>query len=465
MPMHKKLRLNVGSVIALLAVIVGLILALFPSAFFPPEKSGIVALAIVSIGFWATMVIPEHLTSLLFFFLAMFFSLAPASVVFSGFESTAVWLIFGGLVIGVGITDTGLGKRIADKVVVHLNGSYVRIISGVVIAGVLFSFLMPSSMGRVIFLIPVTLAIVDHFGFAPGSNGRTGIVLAVILGSVIPAYAILPSNVVNMVLVGMAETQFNISPLYGEYLALHFPVLGILKAVVIIGLIVWSYPDRPERMVNKESITKDHLSKNQKMLSVILIILLVLWITDFMHNISPAWIALGGAVLLLMPGINIVNARQFNQDVHYGSLFFVAGILGLGGVVNHSGLGDILAHKLIALLPLGEDNSFVNYFSLGLASLFTGIVTTIPGAPAIITPLSDQLSTVTGLPIKTIIMTQMLGFSTVVFPYQVPSIVVGMHMSGEKMAPAIKLCAVLAAITIFFLLPVNYFWWKVLGWI
>jgi anion transporter len=463
--MYKKFKTNIGSIVALLAIAGGLILAVYPPAFFSPQESRVAALAIVAIGFWATMIIPEHLTALLFFFLAMIFSLAPANVVFSGFESTAMWLIFGGLVIGVGITGTGLGNRIADKVVVHLNGNYLRIISGVVIAGVLFSFLMPSSMGRIIFLIPVTLAIADHFGFAEGSNGRIGIVLAATLGTVIPAYAILPSNVVNMVLVGMAETQFNISLLYGEYLALHFPVLGLLKSLVIIGLIVWMYPDKPGKAEKGEMKKTRPMSKNELLLSVILIVLLALWITDFIHHISPAWIALGGAVLLLMPRINIVTSKQFNGNINYGSLFFVAGILGLGGMVSHSGLGDMLAQKLIASLPLGEDRPFINYISLSLASLFTAVGATIPGAPAVITPLSDQLSVVTGWPIKTIIMTQMLGFSTVIFPYQVPSIVIGMQLSGEKLSSAIKVCFILAVITIFFLLPINYFWWKALGWL
>ena len=412
------------------------------------------------------MIIPEYLTALMFFFLAMIFSLAPASVVFSGFESTALWLIFGGLVIGVGITGTGLGNRIADKIVVHLNGSYLRIISGVVFAGVLFSFLMPSSMARVIFLIPVALAIANHFGFTEGSNGRIGIVLAVTLGTVIPSYTILPSNVVNMVLVGMAETQFNISPLYGEYLALHFPVLGLLKSIVLIGIIVWFYPDEPPKTVKGEVVIQTgSMSKNQRVLSVILIVLLALWITDFIHHISPAWIALGGAVLLLLPGINIVDSRQFNGSINYGSLFFVAGILGLGGMVSHSGLGDILARNLIAILPLGEDCPFSNYISLSLASLLTAIATTMTGAPAVLTPLSDQLSAVTGWPTESIIMSQMLGFSTVILPYQSPAIVVGMHLSGEKLTTAMKVCFILAVITILMLLPLNYFWWKALGWI
>jgi len=62
-------------------------------------------------------------------------------------------------------------------------------------------------------------------------------------------------------------------------------------------------------------------------------------------------------------------------------------------------------------------------------------------------------------------MMQVVGFSTTIFPYQAPPIIIGMQLSGEKFVSAVKLCLVLAVLTLIFLLPVNYFWWKILGWI
>ncbi|MDY6988022.1 MAG: SLC13 family permease [Thermodesulfobacteriota bacterium] len=465
MSMRQDLRFNFTFFVSTLAITAGIILALYPPSRLSPEESKAAALGVITIGFWATGAIPQHLTALLFFLLAMLFSVAPANVIFSGFGSTALWLIFGGLVIGVAITSTGLGKTVADRLAVHLDGSYFRIISGVVTIGVLFAFLMPSAMGRVVLLIPIIGELATHFGFERGSNGRTGIFLAGILGSFVPAFAILPANVPNMVLVGLSETLFHMSPLYGEYLLLHFPVLGVLRAAVIVALILWLYPDKP-REANNEALTPARaMSKDARLLSVVLLVLLALWITDFIHHVSPAWVALAGAVFLLLPKINLVNKKQFNEKINYGSLFFVAGILGLGAMVSHSGLGDTLAKGLIGLLPFGEGSPFWDYMSLSLASLLTGVATTAPGVPAVITPLSDTLSQVTSLPLKTVLMTQVLGFSTVIFPYQAPPIAIGMQLAGEKLFAAFRVCFLLAIISIFFLLPLNYFWWKVLGWV
>lgn len=361
--------------------------------------------------------------------------------------------------------STGLGKRMADWAATLLHGSYLKIIAGLVTAGVLFSFLMPSAMGRVVLLTPIALSIATHFGFKNGAKGRTGICLAVILGTFIPAFGILPANVPNMVLIGMAETQYQLSLLYGPYLLLHFPVLTFLKAILIVGLIVWLYPDTPQETEKKNEQETLHWTQQEIILAIALLLMLVLWMTDFIHHISPAWIALSGAVFLLFPGINIVSKKQFNQNINWASIFFIAGILGLGGMISSSGLGDTLAGKIISLLPLGENQNFTNYASISFAATITGIATTLPGVPAVFTPLSESIAQTTDLPITTILMMQVIGFSTTIFPYQAPPIVIGMQLSGEKFSSAAKICALLALITALFLLPLNYFWWKILGWL
>jgi di/tricarboxylate transporter len=463
--MFLKFYNNFRFLVFILSIALGLIFLVFPPASLSPEESKTAALVIIVISLWATGILPEHLTAMFFFFVAMLLSISPPQVIFSGFATTAFWLVFGGLVIGVGITGTGFGNRIASKIVVHLEGSYFRLIGGLVTMGILFAFLMPSPIGRVLLLIPIAIKISNYFGFKKGSKGYTGIILAVILGTVIPAFTILPANAVNMILAGMSETQFQISILYGDYLFLNFPVLGILKALILIILILMLYPDKPKKIKTGEVITIGPISQNETVLSIIIIILLALWMTDFIHKISPAWISLGGALLLLFPGIQIVNSRQFNEKINFGSLFYLAGILGIGGMVSHSGLGDVLANKLITSLPFTEDKPFLNYILLSFASSLTGIIATLPGVPAVMTPIADSLSQVTGLPLKTVIMTQVLGFSTTFFPYQIPSVVIGIQISGEKLSVSAKLFLALAVITFIFLLPINYFWWKAFGWI
>ncbi len=457
--------LKLPQLFATFTTIVSILLLKFPPAILQGQEIKTAALTVFIIGLLATSVIPAYLTAFALFLCCMLFKIVPASVIFSGFASAALWLIFSGLILGIALKSTGLGDRIAAKIATHLEGkNYTTIISGVVVFGVLLGFIMPSAMGRIVLLIPIALGLAKSFGFEAGSNGRKGIVLAATFGSTMPASAILPSNVPNMVMAGTAETIYNISPMYGEYLLLHFPILGLLKAAIIVWLVIRMYPDTPVAAQNQVKINAP-LSVGEWKLSFILVALLVLWFTDFIHHISPAWVALSAAFLLLLPKRGLITGKQFNEKVNYGSLFFVAGVLGLGAMVAHSGLGSILANGLLSVLPLEVDHPLLNYISLALTATLTGVATTVPGAPAVLTPLAADMADASGLPIKTLLMSQVLGFSTVVFPYQAPPLVVGMQLAGEKMGPAVKFCLILALLTIVLLLPVNYIWWSILGWL
>ena len=146
------------------------------------------------------------------------------------------------------------------------------------------------------------------------------------------------------------------------------------------------------------------------------------------------------------------------------SILFVAGALALGAVVNTSGLGTLIGSGLLKVLPLEQGQNALNFFSLSLMSFFTGFVTTTPGVPAVLTPLAKEISAVTGFNLETVLMTQVVGFSTVVFPFQVAPLVVAMQLSGEKLGSLLKLTAPLAAITLIVLLPLDYLWWALLGW-
>jgi hypothetical protein len=56
-----------------------------------------------------------------------------------------------------------------------------------------------------------------------------------------------------------------------------------------------------------------------------------------------------------------------------------------------------------------------------------------------------------------------LGGSTL--PFESPPIMVGMQIGGVGIRPASKLCLALAAVTILVLLPLDYLWWQLLGYL
>jgi len=450
--------------VAAALVLSSAVIAAFGPVVLPAHTARALGLTIFTIGFWATGVIPEYLTSLAFFSLAMLFSVSPGHVVFSGFTSSVVWLVFGGLVLGVAIKQTGLGERIAGRLALTFGKTYGRIITGMVVVGMVLSFLIPATVSRVILLTPIASALAARFGFREGSNGYTGILTAAVFGTFLPAFAVLTANAPNLVLAGAAETLYGFKPVYGEYLRLHFPVLGLIKAVMLIGLILWLYPDRPHLSL-PDRVRRTPLSVDEKRLSLILALTIGLWLTDFQHHISPAWIGLSAGVVCLLPVFRLVPAEGFRREINYGILFFLAGIIGFSAMLRDSGVGDHLAKFLLAVLPLAPDSPLLNYTAITAATFLTGIATTLPAVPAVLAPLADEMAQAAAIPVETALMIQVVGFSLFLFPFQAPPVVLAIQMGALKPGTVIHFLIFMTAASILFVLPINFLWWRMIGWI
>jgi len=420
----------------------------------------VLGLIILTIGLWATGALPEHLTAIVFFSLIMLFGLAPAGVAFSGFESPALWLICGGLILGVAVQSTGLGQRLADRLVRVMGTSYAGVIFGVLTMGVVLGFLMPSSMGRVVLLLPIALALADSLGFAAGSTGRTGVILAAVIGTFLVTFSILPANVPNVLLFGLSDQIYGVVPTYGAWLLLHFPVLGLLKAVVSGILILILFPARPRAAAAGAPI--EPLSDKDRRLGLILVLALIGFATDFLHGISPAWISLSAAAVCMVPALGLFGQRDFAK-VNFASLVYLAGIFGLGALVAESGWGARLGEALAQIGPFDPAQPLVNFIALGGTAMAVGLGTTLPGIPAVLTPLAGDLAALSGLPLESVLMTQVVGFSTPLLPYQAPPLVIAMQLAGIRLIDGTRLLLAIAAATILLLLPLDYLWWRLLG--
>jgi di/tricarboxylate transporter len=459
------MKISVKSLGVISAVCLALWLVVSPPALFTPAAGRAAAFTLVILSFWATGFVAEYLTALIFFTGAVLFKIAPPNVIFSGFSSGAFWLILGGMILGVGINATGLGQRIAAQVTTRLNRGYAGLTGGLVFSSAVSGLLMPSALGRVVLLVPIAVTVAEQFGLDKDRKGYVGVIAAVVLGSFLPGFAILPANVPNMVLSGLSETLYQYTPLYGEYLLLHFPVLGIVKSLILWGLILVLFPDTLSKTSHRTESQAGAMSKSETTLSLILGIMLAFWIFDFLHHISPAWVAMVGACIVLLPVVGIVNTQLFQQKINFSSLFYIAGILGLGQMINATGLGSILAKQCISILPFDSATPFLNYLYLAGLSLVTGIFTTQPGVPAVLTPFAGELAAATGFSLKAVLMTQVIGFSQPIFPYQVPPLLLGMQLAGVPIFEGFKLCLSLALATLVLLIPLDYLWWQLLGWL
>lgn len=454
---------NWQRIIAGIGLAVGVLLFVLPAPEgWPPRALSALGLVAIAVGFWSTEALPVHITSFIIFFLALVLSIAPPSVVFSGFHSGAVWLVFAGIVIGIAVHQTGIGARIAESAISRVGHSYAGLVAGIGLAGFVSAFLMPSAMGRIVIMAPVIAAIAERLGYGENSRGRSGLILTFCFCTVFPAMGILPATVPNVVFAGAAESIHGITFRYTDFMALHLTVAGLSSLVVILGL-VWlmfrEAPPTPDRLAD----TPTSVSPAGKRLALILLITLGFWLTDKFHGVAPAWIGLGAAVICLLPAAKLVEASALVQKANYSPWFFVAGIIGLGAMVADTGLAKILGAELIDLVGFESKSDGVKFGALTAIGGMLTFALNPAGVPAVLSPMAGDIAQATGWPLETVLMTQVNSFFIILVPYQLAPVFAGVLLTRVPIGYCARLGFIYSMIYLFAIVPLNFLWWRHIG--
>ena len=178
------------------------------------------------------------------------------------------------------------------------------------------------------------------------------------------------------------------------------------------------------------------MSRDEKRLAWLLVVVLTLWVTESWHGVGPAWTGLAAAVITLLPRVGFISGEEFSSGVNIRTCIYVAGILGLA---------------ITSFLALTGITSALNF------------IMTANGVPALYTTFAQSFSDATGFPLLSVIMIQVLGYSTPLLPYQASPIVVAMGLGKVPARAGMLLCIALAAVSYLILLPLDYLWYQALG--
>ena len=443
-----------------------LLAAAVAAALFQPAGGGAAAWALpamlVTIALWSGGFLPDHVTGRGFLAVLLLLNLAPAPVVLSGFTSSALWLVLAGLVIGQAMDETGLGRRLAAMARGLEGARYGGVVGFIVALGVGAIFIMPSATGRIVLMLGIVAPLAGHLGYRPGSRGHCGLLLAAAFGTFLPAFAVLPANVPNMVLAGSLEKLTGHGFTFAQYLLVHFPVLGIGRALAVWAVITVLYAEPAGAAAGAGAAGPGPWSRGERRLALVLATAVVLWVSDSWHHISPAWVALAGAVICLVPRFGVLPADAIRR-LNMATIFHVGAVIGLGTVADHLGLGAWMANSILGGMPLTGSGGTGDFAALITLSTLLGVLTTAPGVPAVLVPMAATLSARSGFSIDDVALIQMLGISTVLLPHQVPPLMAAVQVSGVAYHEYVRLCLLLAAISVLVLLPLDGLWWVALG--
>lgn len=423
----------------------------------------VAAISIAAIALFATRALPEPVTAAATFLAFLAVSAAPPDVIFSGFATGGFWLLFSGLVIGTAISTTGLARQIALRIFQRTGASYARAVWLLGTGGFLLGLLVPSAIPRVIVMMPITLALSEAMGFKPGSRGMVGLTITSAMTTLVPTYVFLTANLPTIVQFGAMETIYGVSTTFTGYLLYQLPV-NLMRMVVLMAALLLLMRGAEGAPGGDDGVEAPKpLDTAQKRLLSILVVAILLWVSDFAHGISPAWVALAAAAALLAPPLGIMENTAMKKEIDLSPAFFIAAVFAVSAVAVHSGLSDAFADAVIPRLGLGEGGSLRDLYSVVGFSTLISHLTTAPATPVVLAPLAQPIADAAGWTLETVAMAQVIGIATTVLPYQAPPLVLAIALAGIPVAALTRVCLILAVAVIFPGVPLTWAWWTLLG--
>lgn len=337
-----------------------------------PQKVTAIIFFVAAI-LWIFELIPLYATSFVIVILEVLWLLpkiegAKAGTFLSPFFSTTIILFLGGFVLAKGLESYKIDELVAEKILENTGGRPgLTLFAFLAVSGFLSMWMSNTAVTAL--MLAVTLPVVRKLA---DKNYAKALLISIAFGANIGGMGTpigTPPNAIALDYLKKAGVGIN----FARWVAFAFPFVVILTIIAWLFLYFF-FPHKVEKV--EMHVSADTTRRRDPRVKVIIIVSLLtalLWLTESIHKIDAAYIAL--LPVLIYFSFNILERKDFNS-LSWDVLILMGGGLSLGEAFKVSGLGSYIVN------------------SLGLTNLsFTGQLALLAGITAIITNFMSNTST------------------------------------------------------------------------
>ena len=326
----------------------------------PVTKHGCAIVGFMVVA-WITRAMDYALAGLVGCFLFWALGVVRFPVAFSGFANDTAWFIFGALLLGVIATRSGVARRLAYFIMLHVGITYPRILLGLILTDFLLTFIVPSGIARVVVMASIALGLAEAFKSGVGSNVSRGMFL-------ILSYT---ANIFDKMIIagagaitarGLIEKVGGVEVLWSYWFIAFLPC-SIITVLAAWCLTLWLYPPETVALEGGYEYLRAEIAKMgawsapEKKAALLMAVAIVLWLTDFLHHISPAIIGMGVGLFALLPRVGILDIEDMKR-LNYLPVFFVAAAVSMGTVLEATKGLEVLTNYMFAWMQPFMTNIF-----------------------------------------------------------------------------------------------------------
>ncbi|MDD3224487.1 MAG: anion permease [Clostridium sp.] len=241
--------------------------------------------------------------------MAQLLNVTSTAKAIAGFGESSIWLIVIAFFISRGFIKTGLGSRIAYQFVKFFGKSTLGLCYSIEFCDLVMAPATPSNTARAGGIIyPIIKSLSDSFHSKPedGTERKIGsfLIFSEFHGNIITSAMFMTAMAANPLAQTLAQSLgVNISWL-SWFIAALIP--GIISLIVIPLIIYKIYPPEIKVTKNAPELARKKLKemgplkKEEKFMTAIFILILLLWVTQTLTGIDATLTALVGLSLLLI---------------------------------------------------------------------------------------------------------------------------------------------------------------------
>lgn len=268
----------------------------------------------------------------------------PADIL-SGFGNTTMWLIVSAFLFAKGFVKTGLGRRIAYKIMAAIGDSSLKLAYAMALSDLVISPATPSNTARGGgILYPIVRSLSAAFGSEPGPSQRkigSFLMVSTFQSDCITSAMFLTSVAPNSLVAALAMQTAKVDLSWGTW-ALAGVVPGLIALAICPYVIYKMYPPEITKTPEAKIIAKEELAKmgptarGEKVVAGTFILALLLWSTASFTKID-ATVAAMVCVGIMLIGQALEWKDVLEEKGAWDTLIWMGGLISLAGALAKVG--------------------------------------------------------------------------------------------------------------------------------
>ena len=430
-----------------------------------PKAPLYMAMTSMAILAWAFNVFPAIGVAALLTFGYMLGGVAPAEVVFGPWATVLPWISFAAVIIGEAMDQTGLARRLALACLTLAGGSFLGLLWGFFLGGLVLALVLPSILARMVVLCAIASGIVDTLRLNHKSRMSSAIILMAFMAAAAPQFLFLHTSesfiwAFTMLFKDGTTVDFWQYAWHGSFFSIVYTLASMAVIWFVKGKENLTTMGNAQAFIASSRKELSPVSTKEKKLMVIVLGMVLAFMVQPWTGVDPVFNFAVLALLCYMPGISILSEESIGK-VEIMFLIFITGCMSIGFVGGAVGFNAWAVQQILPLLQgWGETMSVIIAYISGVAVNF---LLTPLAATAAFTPAIGDLGQALNMNPLPLFYAFQYGLDQYILPYEAVYflyIFLPGRVTLSHVIPALALRALLCGVL---LAVVAIPWWNFVG--